>query len=66
MNKILLRAITLAMFAFFMSFAVSAQSPAPVAQNKCLKLKMTPGDDDADMGGKRYQKFVFTNLADQP
>lgn len=27
---------------------------------------MTPGEEDADMGGKRYQKFVFTNLADQP
>ena len=66
MNKMILKAIALAMFVFCMSFAINAQSPAPVMQNKCLKLKMTPGEEDADMGGKRYQKFVFTNLADQP
>jgi hypothetical protein len=49
-----------------MSFVADAQSAAPVVQNKCLKLKMTPGEGDADMGGKRYQKFVFTNMSDQP
>jgi len=32
----------------------------------CSKLKMTPGEEDADMGGKRYLKFVFTNISDQP
>jgi len=66
MNKMKLRAIPLAMFVFCMSIAINAQSPAPVVQNKCAKLKMAAGEEDADMGGKRYQKFIFTNMSDQP
>ncbi|MEQ1604376.1 MAG: DUF4232 domain-containing protein [Pyrinomonadaceae bacterium] len=66
MNKIILRAISLTVFVFCMSAAINAQSSAPVVQNKCAKLKMAVGEEDADMGGKRYQKFVFTNLSDKP
>ncbi|MFT3743286.1 MAG: DUF4232 domain-containing protein [Pyrinomonadaceae bacterium] len=66
MKKMIFRAIPLAMFVFCMGFAVDAQSTVPVVQNKCMKLKMTPGEEDADMGGKRYQKFVFENLSDKP
>lgn len=66
MNKRILKAIPLAVFVFCMSIAVNAQTSAPVVQNKCTKLKLSPGDADADMGGKRYQTFVFTNLSDKP
>lgn len=66
MKNVVFRAISLALFVFCLGFAVNAQNTAPTVQNKCLKLKMTPGEDEADMGGKRYQKFVFTNLDDKP
>ena len=67
MMRMILKAIPLSAFIFCMGIAINAQSGSPpVAQNKCEKLKMTVGDDDADMGGKRYQKFVFTNVSDKP
>ena len=52
--------ITLCSLAAMVSIAKTSNAATPC---RGTQLKLSEGDSDADMGGKRYQRYIFTNIS---